>query len=385
MKATLVVKSRFQFFHLARQLEKKGLLEKLYTGYPKFKIKDEKGIPEDKIKTYPWFIVPYMKRGLLGLDKFNQLNKDWQWLTSQTLDKHVAGKIDKKGILISMSSIGLYAGKKMQSLGGSFICQRGSTHIVYQDEILEEEYKRWGFEWKGVDKRIIEKELLEYECADRVTVPSEFARQSFIEKGVSESKIVKISYGARLDRFKKIGEPAKNKFVVLWVGALSLRKGFMYALEAFEKLQYPNKEFIVIGSVSEEIKKLLASKRIDSSVHFKGTVPNTELINYYNSADVFILPSIEDGFGIVLSEALASGCPIIATPNTGSVDLIKNGQEGFIVPIRNADAIVESFQKFIDTPGMRNEMSELALKRVQSIGGWDDFGDNFEILLKSLV
>ncbi|MBD0850774.1 glycosyltransferase family 4 protein [Maribacter arenosus] len=356
------------------------MLDKIYTGYPRFKLKDELGIPKEKIITFPWIQAPYMKRGVLGLDKFEWLNKEWSHLGAQTFDKYVANKIHNKGVLIALSSNGLNAGKKMQALGGKYICDRGSSHIIYQNEILNEEYKRWGFQWEGIDKRIIDKEQQEYEQADYITIPSDFVMNSFIEKGVKKSKLVKIPYGARLDRFKKIGEPEKNKFRVLWVGGVSLRKGFMYALNAFEAFKHRNKEFVVIGAMTSEIKSILGTRQV-KNVIFKGNVPNAQLLEYYSYSDVFLLTSLEEGLAMVQGEAMACGCPIIATPNTGSQDLISNGKEGFIVPIRDERAILDCFQKLMDNPGLRAEMSEIAINKVQFLGGWDTYGTNFKALI----
>ncbi|MDO6519612.1 glycosyltransferase family 4 protein [Zobellia uliginosa] len=380
MKVTQITPGRFHHFHLARQMEKHGLLDRIYTGYPRFKLKDELGIPADKIKTFPWVQTPYMKRGILGLNKYNKLNKEWVWLTVQTLDKYAAKTISSAGVLTALSCNGLHSGRKMQSLGGIYICDRGSSHISFQNEILEDEYKRWGYKWIGIDDRILEKEQEEYQQADYITVPSEFVMNSFIEKGVDRNKLKKIPYGARLDRFKKVSDPQKNKFRVLWVGAISLRKGFMYALNAFREFKHPNKEFIVIGHMSHEIKKLLEAEHLEN-VNFKGIVANSQLLEYYSSSDVFLLTSLEEGLAMVQGEALACGCPIIATPNTGSQDLITHNEEGFIVPIRNSNAIIESFQKIVDTPNLREKMSHNALEKVQSLGGWDKYGDNYKSLI----
>ena len=383
MKVTQITPGRFHHFHLARQLQKYDLLDSLYTGYPKFKLKDEQGIPQEKIKTFPWIQTPYMKRSLLGLNKFTYLNKNWEWLGAQALDKYVSHKIKERGILIALSSTGLNSGMKMKSIGGTYICDRGSSHIVFQNKILAEEYERWGFNWEGIDTRIIEKEKLEYHNSDFITVPSEFVRNSFIKEGVEDSKLKKIPYGARLDRFKKIAEPSSDKFTVLWVGGVTLRKGFMYALNAFNALKHPRKEFIVIGHVSNEIKSLIKLTNSENVI-FKGVVPNIQLVEYYSRSDVFLSTSLEEGLAMVQGEALACGCPIIATPNTGAEDLITDNREGFIIPIRNIDAIVESFQKLLDTPNLRNEMSNYASNKVQSINGWNQYGSKFKALIEGI-
>ena len=374
MKVTQISNGRFHHFHLARQMEKHGILEKIYTGYPMFKLRDETGIPQNKIKTFPWLLAPYMKRGILGLDKWNWLNLEWAWQDHESLDKYVASHIKGPTTLIALSGCGLHSGKAVQANGGYFICDRGSSHIRFQNEILIGEYKRWGLKFQGIDPRMIEKEEAEYEISDLITVPSEFVRNSFIKQGIPVEKIVKIPYGSRIDRFKQTGKPPGDSFRVLWVGGISIRKGFFYALEAFQKLEHRNKEFIVIGELSGEIKPLLNSKNLNN-VHFKGIISNDKLAQYYSTSNVFVIPSIEEGLAMVQGEALACGCPVIASTNTGAEDLFTDGREGFIVPIRSVDAITHRLQQLADDNSLRERMSQAAIKRVQSMGGWDQYGD----------
>lgn len=382
MKVTQVSIGRFHHFHLARQMERFGLLDKIFTGYPKFKLKDEQGIPTNKIKTFPWIHAPYMMRSKIGLDKYENLTKNWINFDVKSLDNYVASQLTDPTILIALSCIGLKSGKLNQSRGGIHICDRGSSHIQFQSEILSEEYKKWGLTYAGTDVRIIQRELMEYQSADFITIPSQFVYNSFLEKGVSPDKLKKIPYGANLKRFSKVSEPEKNIFSVLWVGQISIRKGFLYALEAFNQLKTPNKRFTVIGSVESAIKDLLKTSALENVI-FKGNVPNHELINYYNSHDVFVIASLEEGLAMVQGEALASGCPIIATPNTGCEDLIEDGKEGFIVPIRNVQAIKEAFEKFLDSPSLRDELGTNALSRIESSKGWDDYGDKFNSFIES--
>ena len=376
MNITQISIGRFHHFHLARQLEKRGLLDEIFTGYPRFKLKDELGIPQEKIKTFPWLQAPYMMRGKLGLSNWNWLNKEWEWLAVQTLDKYVASQINKPTILIALSQSGLNSGKKVQALGGKYICDRGSSHIRFQNEILTEEYQRWGLKFVGIDPRVIEKEEQEYIQADLVTVPSEFVKKSFLQMRVDANKIIKIPYGARLERFQKVAEPLSTNFRVLWVGGVSIRKGFLDALIAFQGLKHPHKEFIVIGSVEPLVKSLLQKQNLEG-VQFKGNIPNQDLPYWYSSSHVFVLSSIEEGLSMVQGEALACGCPVIASTNTGAEDLFENGKEGFIVPIRSPQLILERLQEFTETPSLRGRMGKLALERVQNLGGWDSYGDSF--------
>jgi len=158
----------------------------------------------------------------------------------------------------------------------------------------------------------------------------------------------------------------------------------MYALKAFQLFKHPKKEFIVIGTVGQEIKDLLQNENI-ADVVFKGNVSNTELSIYYSNAQVFVISSIEEGLAMVQGEALACGCPIIATANTGSADLFTDGKEGFIVPIRSENAILEKFNQFADDKELRNTMSANALLRVKEIGGWDAYGSSVLDLINGMA
>ena len=161
MKVTQISIGRFHHFHLARQLQKHGYLEAIYTGYPHFKIVNESEIPHNKIKSFPWLHTPFMARSIVGLDRWAWLNKEWAWQSHQTLDRYVAKKINNPTILIALSGSGLYAGRRSQSLGGIHICDRGSSHIQTQRDLLKEEYHRYKVIWPGIDQRTIEKEEAE--------------------------------------------------------------------------------------------------------------------------------------------------------------------------------------------------------------------------------
>ncbi|MBC3788546.1 glycosyltransferase family 4 protein [Spirosoma utsteinense] len=384
MTVTQISIGRFHHFHLARQMEKHNLLDCIWTGYLRYKLRDEQGIPADKICTFPWLHSPYMARGRYGMAHWMWLNREWRWWAQETLDRYVASHLKHPTTLIALSGTGLHAGMSAQRNGGRYVCDRGSSHIRFQDQLLREEYKRWGLVFEGIDPRIIAKEEAEYEQADLITVPSEFVRKSFIEMGVPAHKLSKVVYGARLDRFHKVADQPKDKFTVLWVGSVGIRKGFLDLYEAFRALKHPQKELIVVGEVEVEMKSLISSKDL-TGITFMGSVPNQDLPRIYSTAHVFVLPSIEDGFGMVQGEALACGCPVIASSNTGAEDLFTDGVEGFIVPIRSPKHICERLQQLADDPVLQSQLSEAAISRVAALKGWDTYGNTFANVLTTML
>lgn len=368
--------ARFHHFHLARQLEKHGLLGSIYTGYPRFKLADEQGIPLSKIHSFPWVQTPYMAFCRVALNNYPRLEREWAWRAHETLDLYVASQLRAPSILIALSGSGLHSGRRMQQLGGLHICDRGSSHIRSQDQLLSEEYERYGTSWRGIDPRSIEKEEAEYQQANWVSIPSQFCYNSFIDQGFPAAKLLKIPYGARLDRFYPEVGSSKNEdeFRVLFVGAAGPRKGFLDLLKGFERFRHLGKRLLLIGSLNTEAEVVLAQAD-QSRIHVLGSVPNAQLRQYYSHASVFVVPSIEEGLSMVIGEAMACACPVIATTNTGASEIITDGVEGFIVPIRSPELIADRLQQLADQPELRERMGHAAFARVQQLSGWDHYGD----------
>jgi glycosyltransferase involved in cell wall biosynthesis len=376
LPVTQVSIGRFHHFHLARELERRGMLDTIWTGYPRFKLRDELGIPAERLRTFPWLQTIYMALCGRGVDPRSRAMRELAWAAHETLDRRVAASLREPTVLVALSGSGRSSGRRAQQMGGRHICDRGSTHIRYQHELLSDEYARWGLPFEGVDPRSIDKEEAEYDAADVVTVPSGFTYRSFIEKGVPESKLRKVPYGGRLDRFRPVGEPDPERLDVLFVGAASLRKGVPYLLQAFARVRHPRKRLRLMGQVAPELSALLGRLPTDG-VEFLGSVPNHTLPHFYGAAHMMVLPSIEEGLAMVMGEALACGCPVIATPNTGAEDIFEAGHEGMVVPARDVAALAAAMQNLADDPMLSVAMRHAAQQRIAAIGGWNEYGERY--------
>jgi len=385
MRIVQTVFGVFHHFELARQLHQRNHLQKIYSTWPHIRV-DREGLPRDLVETFPWIHGPEMLMQRFGIHNAWLLNQTgytnalaFDWWTSKQLRADTPADA-----LIAISGSSLKAGQELQALGGRLICDRGSSHQRYQERIVAEEYQRWGVDRPVSDIRDIVREEKIYAVADAITVPSSFAARSFVEEGVPAEKVRVIPYGVRLEQFVRVGEPPKDRFEVLFAGSVSLRKGVPYLLEAFAALRHPHKRLRVAGSLHPDMQSVLG-RLPQEHVELLGAVPQTRLAELMSTSHVMVLPSIEEGLALVQGQALACGCPVLASTNTGGEDLFSNDVEGFIVPVRDVAALTERMQQLADDPALQARMSEAALLRVRKIGGWDEYGDRWEALLRELT
>jgi starch synthase len=375
----------FHHFELARQLHLRNHLRKIYTTWPRARV-DREGLPREFVETFPWIHGPDMLMQRFGfqnawlLDQTSYANAlSFDWWTSGKLRA-----VEAPDALIAISGSSLRTGQELQARGSRLICDRGSSHQRYQERIVAEEYRRWGVSRPVTDIRDIVREEKIYKVADAITVPSSFAARSFVEEGVPAEKIHVIPYGVRLEQFVRTGAPPTDKFEVLFAGSVSLRKGVPYLLQAFAQLRHPAKRLRVAGSLHPDMKSVLG-RMPQEQVEFLGPVSQPTLAALMSTSHLMVLPSIEEGLALVQGQALACGCPVLASTNTGGEDLFTDSVEGFIVPVRNVESLRERMQQLADDPTLQVRMSEAALLRVQRIGGWSEYGDRWESLLKELT
>ena len=159
----------------------------------------------------------------------------------------------------------------------------------------------------------------------------------------------------------------KNKFginhenIILYVGQLIERKGVNYLLKAHEKLSDKYDVGLVLvgsGNQKQELMKLCEDNAIDN-VHFIDFVQKDALPQYYAIADVFVLPSTEEVWGLVINEAMACGLPVISTDKVGaSIDLIKQGVNGYVIPASDVDRLFESLEMILSDSKLKSSMGK---------------------------
>ena len=389
MRIVQTVFGVFHHFELARELEKRGHLQRVYSTWPWARLKRE-GLQHGKVETFPWLHMAEMAARRAPWD-LRFLTDALGYSNALAFDRWTGARLasllrqnNVPNALVGISGSSLATGASLQREGGVYVCDRGSSHQRFQAEINREEAALWKIDSARDDPRDTVREEACYAQADAITVPSTFARRSFVQCGVPPEKLHLIPYGVRLEAFSKISEPPADTFEVVFGGQVDLRKGVPYLLQAFAQLRHPHKRLRLAGSVSIAMKSLL-NRLPQDQVEFLGPLPQAQLPTLFSGSHVLVLPSIEDGFGMVLNQAMACGCPVIASTNSGGLDLVTEGVDGFIVPIRDPATLADRLQQLADDPGLRQRMSEAALRKVASGGGWKDYGDAWETLLLKLT
>jgi glycosyltransferase involved in cell wall biosynthesis len=176
-------------------------------------------------------------------------------------------------------------------------------------------------------------------------------------------------------------------FRVIYAGTLSVQKGIHYLVNAFNLAAIPDSELCLVGSSGSETPILL--KNANSRVKKIGHVPQSTLVNYYRNSSVFVMPSVQDGFGLVQAQAMASGLPLVCSSNTGGEDLLRIGCDkpylhrdgilefpaGFLVPARNSLAIAYCLRLLFENPGLLRAKREAALEARSHSLSWSSYGE----------
>lgn len=265
-----------------------------------------------------------------------------------------------------------------RSQGSRIVIERASSHLLTAQAILKEEYDKFGLAVPPIDKKALEKGLAEFELADKITVPSKFAYESFLKQKVPVEKLVQIPFGVELVKFSP--RPKKGDiFTYLFVGQVSLRKGAHYLLDAWKRMKDSKSRLLIAGKVMPDMKPYLD----------KESLPERVEITYFNhpqeayeQADVFVFPSLEEGMALVTLEALASGLPIITTFNSGSV--VEDGIEGFIVPSANSHFLALKMLQLHEDARLREQFATNARKKAENYS-WDAYREKLLTFYQTLV
>lgn len=266
--------------------------------------------------------------------------------------------------------------KQMKARGGSCVLNYSLAHHAYTHRYLQEEATlEPGFastlNSHDRPKWLLDRLDCEIELADHILVGSNFVKASFIAESVPEKKIEVIPYGADTKLFTpQTSEiPAGTKaFRLLFVGQLSQRKGLSYLLRSYDEFHSTDTSLTLVGQLQDDGRALTPWRHL---YRYVPPVSRQELADVFRAADVFVFPTLVEGMPLVVIEAMASGLPVITTPN-GSGDIVRNEVDGFLIPARDAVALTEKLNYLRSHPDVRREMGRNARARALAFT-WDSY------------
>jgi alpha-maltose-1-phosphate synthase len=237
--------------------------------------------------------------------------------------------------------------------------------------ILGEEAER-SPEWAGTmpgnrdSAAKLERKDRELALADTVFVASSFTRATLAEAPLPPGDVVVVPYGAPapLSGAAPVRRARDEPLRVLFVGSLGQRKGLRYLLEALPPLG-PGFTLTLLGTVPAGRCEPLA-EGLRRHRHI-ASLPHGEVLAEMRRHHVLVFPSLFEGFGLVLLEAMACGLPVIATPHTAAPDILADGREGFIVPIRSSGHISERLALLAADEDLRQAMGTAAIARAAAL------------------
>lgn len=384
MNVTTSCSGRFHIFDQAAELHRHGVLHRLINDYPKSQTR-RWGIPDDRATSL-------LLNGVLArLSRYTAdvfpapLQSRFLALIHGFFSSRLAAKLPlDTDIFIGLSSFCFEAIVAAKTRGIIAIVDHGSLHQRYERNLLEEECAKLGIALNEqvAPDWLIAKEDREFHAADRIMVLSQAAKRSMMMEGVPAEKLFVNPCGVDTAAFRPM--PAGDQtFRVIFCGKMSPRKGIHYLLDAFNALNLPNAELWVIGSPPDAAFGQVLNPLITARVKVLGAYPQERLPELYAQGSVFVLPSLADGFGMVVPQAMACGLPVIVTENVGASDVVSEGVDGFVIPIRDTDALSQKLSMLYEQPEMRIEMGKAAAHKADSELSWRAYGDRLVAFLES--
>jgi len=386
MKITISALSRFHLFQMTRQLLRNDFETKLITAYPSPILKSKWNDLWQVAVTFPSYalirmiIIRANKAGYTSIaDKLQQhMHKSF----SQRVAK--ISKRNKNSISIGMAS---FMKEVIQNNKSNVtIVDHGSLHIETEKALLKKECEKFGFQEAGNWKHdwMIDRMKYEFDHADYIICCSDLAKNTIVSNGVDASKVFSNPLGVDLSMFSYDRNITDNKFRFLHVSNMGPIKGLQYFIPAFKQIEDKNVELWLVGPRPNEI---LLNELIDSDdrIKYLGFKPEHELASIYSQCDVFVHPSIADGWAMTVLQSMAVGTPAIVSDMTGAKQIINHGENGWIVPHANQDALLELMSELTSKKHSLLDIGKKAHGSVQNNFTWDDYGDRLNKWIRTTV
>jgi glycosyltransferase involved in cell wall biosynthesis len=284
-------------------------------------------------------------------------------LSTVSFDLGVSALMGRPDLHIGFATACLQSGRSSKRRGGRFVLDRACPHRDFQESLVERESDRVGVPFYQQPEWFRQRQLEEYELADAILVPSKYTAQSF--PAHLQSKLINAPLSARCPYPEDFNSERHGPFTVGIVGGNPLRKGYLYLLKAWEKLALPNARLLLRTASFSNFPVLEEMLKRNPSVQLVGPVP--DISDFYRRCDVFVLPSVDDGFGMALIEAMANGCACVTTTNTGASELFTDGHDALVVAPADEHQLAESILRLYESEQLRRSLALAGRETARSI------------------
>ncbi|MEM7384234.1 MAG: glycosyltransferase family 4 protein [Verrucomicrobiota bacterium] len=343
MKISISATNPCHLYDLARALHSRQNLGTYYSGYPLWKLPESNNLPARSFSLRTLAVYSSLRLPSRLRPRPRNL---FLWQDSH-FDRKVARNLQPCDFVHAMPGQCLETFRRARTLGIRRVLNHPTGPPQQNAQCLHEEYTRVGMRFEEetyYDQAFYRQQSRELALADYHCVASSIVEQQLLSSGIPADRIWTIPYGVNPEIFhrkKDLSEPIPGPFRILFAGEQTLRKGVRFLLEAFRLSGRSDWEGHFYGSPSRETERDLLNYRGEPRLHFHGAVNQTELAAAMNRADVLILPSLEEGFGLVVVQALSCGLPCLVSDRVGASDLIQHHQNGSIFPPCHPRALFE--------------------------------------------
>jgi len=254
--------------------------------------------------------------------------------------------------------------------GGSLaVAEFATAHVTSAIEILSKEAEKhpeWAetisnYHFPDWYRQRLEQEPGE---ADYCVVASAFSRQSLERVGIDKGKIKLLPLGVDVKDFAFKPRTTNEPFRILFVGGIGQRKGIKYLLEAYQRIRNPGTELVLVGPMGKSAKPLA---RYNAIFKYLGRLDQRDVVKEMYKAHVLVLPSVFEGFGLVIPEAMATGMPVIASTHSVGPEIIRDGRDGFILAPDDVDGLAKKLEWLAGHRDDACRMGREASERAQEI------------------
>lgn len=358
-------------YKLAQVLYKNGKLGYIVTDDIIFRKKYRSLFPRKYIK------ISWSALFIQVILKIHNFGEGLQMIKTRCLGR-TAGKLSQKKS-IPLLALQEYAYHAYQYSGVrprivfQFHPQAEANKEIFDEEIARHpESESFQDEVKIYTPRKIQEARDELRMTDYYIAASSFTKQTLVENGAEQSKVFVAPYGVNTEKFSFRHTGDNGMVTFLFVGSFVERKGVHYLIMAAERLEKEGYKFkLKMVSRSDANASKLKEYGL-KCMDIQTNLPFDELVAQYHSSDVFVFPSLFEGFAFVIVEAMATGIPVITTPRTVGLDIVEDGENGFLVNPSDADDLYEKMKYFILNPGKCQDMGKRASLCAKSLT-WDNF------------